>query len=53
MFFAVEAEDNRVGAVEACESLTKMAIGSNPEKYFQVGAHLSPVERDELVPFLK
>ncbi|XP_075659297.1 uncharacterized protein LOC142629221 [Castanea sativa] len=30
-----EAEGDKVGAVEAYESLTKVAIGSNPDKYFQ------------------
>ena len=48
-----EAEDDRVEVAKACESLTKVAIGSNPDKYFQIGAYLSLAERDELVAFLK
>jgi len=53
MLIAAEARDDRVGAAEACESLTKVAIGSNPDKYFHVGAHLSPAKKDEFVAFLK
>ena len=53
MLIAAEAGDDRVGVAEACESLTKVAIGSNPDKYFHVGAHLSPAERVELVAFFK
>ena len=53
MLIATKAEDNKVGVAEAYESLTKMAIRSSPEKYFQVRAHLSPAERDELVAFLE
>ena len=47
MLTVAKVEDNRVGAAEACESLTKVATRRNPDKYFQVGTHLSPVERDE------
>ena len=53
MLIVAEAEDNKVGVTEACESLTKMAIRSSPDKYFQARTHLSPVERDELVAFLE
>ena len=53
MLIAAEAEDERVGVAEACESLTKVAIGSNLNKYFQVRADLSLAKRDELVAFLK
>ena len=37
----------------ARESLIKVAIGGNFDKYFQLGAHLSLAKRDELVAFLK
>jgi len=53
MLIAVDAEDDRVGVLEAYESLAKVAIESNLDKYFQVEAHLSPAERDKLVAFLK
>ena len=48
MLITAEADDDKVGAAKAYESLTKVAIRS-----FQVGVHLSPVEKDELVAFLK
>ena len=53
MLIAAEAEDDKVGATKAFESLTKVAIGSNLDKYFQVSVHLSLAKRDELVAFLK
>ena len=48
MLITAEADDDKVGAAKAYESLTKVAIRS-----FQVGVHLSPAEKDELVAFLK
>ncbi|XP_023923524.2 uncharacterized protein LOC112034932 [Quercus suber] len=36
-----------------CEDLTKVTIGDNPEKFFQVGSELPLSEREELVEFLK
>ena len=36
-----------------CEDLEKFAVSDNPEKFFQVGAQLSPQEKEELVEFLK
>ena len=36
-----------------CEDLEKFPIRDNPEKFFQVGAHLLPREKKELVVFLK
>lgn len=36
-----------------CEDLTKVIIGDNPEKFFQVGSELPLPEREELVEFLK
>ena len=48
MLITAEADDDKVGAAKAYESFTKVAIGS-----FQVGVHLSPTEKDELVAFLK
>ncbi|XP_075633338.1 uncharacterized protein LOC142605785 [Castanea sativa] len=35
MFIVAEIEDDRVRVAEAYESLTKVAIRSNPKKYFQ------------------
>ena len=48
MLITAEANDDKVGAAKAYESLTKVAISS-----FQVGVHLSLAEKDELVAFLK
>ena len=53
MLISIEAEDDRVEAAKAYESLIIMAIGGNSNKYFQLGAHLSPAERDKLMAFLK
>ena len=53
MLIVVEAKDDTVGAAKACESLIKVVIGSNLDKYFHVGAHLSPAKKDEFVAFLK
>ena len=53
MLITAKVEDDRVSAAEACESLTKVAIRSNPDKYFQVKANLSSAEKDKLVAFLK
>ena len=36
-----------------CEDLEKFPIGDDLEKFFQVGAQLSPHEKEELVVFLK
>lgn len=45
------AEDPREKA--RCEDLTKVTIGDNSEKFFQVGSQLPLREREELVEFLK
>ncbi|XP_065619355.1 uncharacterized protein LOC136063236 [Quercus suber] len=36
-----------------CEDLTKVAIGDDPEKFFQVGSQLPLQEKEALVEFLK
>lgn len=36
-----------------CESLTKVVIDDDLEKFFQVGSMLPPQEKDELIGFLK
>ena len=36
-----------------CEDLKKVAIGDDPEKFFQVGSQLPPQEREELIEFLR
>ena len=36
-----------------CEDLVKIAVGDDPERFFQVGSQLSQSERVELVEFLK
>ena len=43
-----------IAAEEAkCEDLEKVVVGSDAEKFFQVGARLPPQEKEELVEFLK
>ena len=36
-----------------CEDLVKVAIGDDPEKFFQIGSQLPQREREELIEFLK
>ena len=36
-----------------CEDLVNVAIGDNPEKFFQIGSQLPQQEREELIEFLK
>ena len=43
-----------ISAEEAkCEDLERVVVGSDVEKFFQVGARLPPQEKEELVEFLK
>ena len=35
------------------EDLEKIVVDDDPEKFFQVGAQLSPQEKEELIEFLK
>ena len=37
----------------SCEGLERVTIGDDRERFFQVGARLSPQEREELVELLK
>ena len=36
-----------------CEDLVKVIIGDDPEKFFQIGSQLPPLEKEELLEFLK
>ena len=36
-----------------CEDLEKVVIGDDPERFFQVGAQLPLLEREQLVEFLR
>ena len=36
-----------------CEDLKKVVVGDDPERFFQVGAQLPLLERDQLVEFLR
>ena len=36
-----------------CETLEEIAVEGDPEKFFQVGAQLSPWEKEELLAFLR
>ena len=43
-----------IAADEAkCDDLERVVVGSNTEKFFQVGARMPPQEKEELVKFLK
>ena len=43
--------NRRVGEAK-CEDLEKVVIGDDPEKFFQVGTHVPPQEKEKLVEFL-
>ena len=45
--------DNGSTEKAKCEDLENVAIGDNPEKFFQVGSQLPPQEREELMEFLR
>ena len=36
-----------------CENLEKVAVGTDPEKFFQVGSELPPQEKEESIGFLR
>ena len=36
-----------------CEDLKKVIVGDDPEKFFQIGAQLPQLEREQLVKFLR
>ena len=36
-----------------CEDLDKVIIGNDPERFFQVGAQLPLVEKEELIELLR
>ena len=36
-----------------CENLEKIIVGDDSEKFFRVGTQLPPLEKEELVEFLK
>ena len=41
-------------ATEAsCEDLEKVLVGSDPERFFQVGSELPPQEKEMLIDFLR
>ena len=40
-------------AVEvSCEELEKVLVGSDPERFFQIGSKLPPQEKSTLIDFL-
>ena len=46
--------DTETSAGEAeCESLARIVVDNDPEKFFQVGSMLPPQEKEELVEFLR
>ena len=45
--------DNGSTEEAKCENLEKVAVGNNPEKFFQVGSELPPQEKEELIEFLR
>ena len=45
--------DNESTEEAKYEDLEKVAVGIDPEKFFQVGSKLPPQEREELIGFLR
>ena len=43
------------GSIEEakCEDLEMVVVGDDPEKFFQIGAQLPPLEKEELIKFLR
>ena len=37
----------------SCEDLEKVLVGSDPERFFQVGSELPPQEKETLIDFLR
>ena len=37
----------------SCEDLEKVLVGSDPERFFQVGSKLPPQEKETLIDFLR
>lgn len=37
----------------SCEDLEKVLVGSDPERFFQVGLKLPPQEKETLIDFLR
>ena len=37
----------------SCEDLEKVLVGSDPERFFQVGSELPPQEKSTLIDFLR
>ena len=44
---------NELAEEVKCEDLEKVAVGINPKKFFQVGLELPPLEKEELIKFLR
>ena len=45
--------DNELAEEVKCEDLEKVAVGTDPEKLFQVGSELPPQEKEKLIGFLR
>ena len=46
--------DTEASAEEAeCESLVRIVVDNDPEKFFQVGSRLPPQKKEELIEFLR
>ena len=48
----METSSNAVAEGARCEDLEKITI-DNDDEYFQVGVHLPPQEKEELIAFLR
>ena len=44
---------NRPADEVKCEDLEKVIVGDDPKKFFQIGAQLPLLEREQLVEFLR
>ena len=45
--------DNGSTEEAKCENLEKVIVGSDPEKFFQVGSELPPQKKEQLIRFLR
>ena len=45
--------DRRPATEVSCEDLEKVLVGSDPERFFQIGSELPPQEKSALIAFLR
>ena len=53
MDFVPTAGDRKPAMEASCEDLEKVLVGSDPERFFQIGSELPPQEKSALIAFLQ